>query len=144
MTIVGQRQNPNIANLHWRHTFAEDTGLESDSVDAVTVTLVLHECPDHVKVAQAAEAFRILKPGGVFIVTDTPVDDLHQYKGFHEPYKEEWLHFDPASFLAGVGFADVQDRGILGQEAVDYSGNGGTFNRVFVWSGRKPAAAAKL
>jgi SAM-dependent methyltransferase len=50
---------------------------------------VLHECPDAVKRALLGEVRRILRRGGTLVLTDTSQDDLHGYRGFYEPYKEE-------------------------------------------------------
>ena len=66
--------------MEWLHALAEDTGLPSASVDAVTITLVFHECTDDAKRSLLAESLRILKPGGSLILTDTPQDDLHAYR----------------------------------------------------------------
>lgn len=106
MVEVGRRQNADLANLEIVQGFAEDTGLEDDSVDAVMITLVLHECPDFAKEAIGREAVRILKPGGTLVLTDVPNDDLHRYRGFFEPYKEPWLEFDFEAFLLGLGLVD--------------------------------------
>ena len=51
--------------MEWLHALAEDTGLPTASVDAVTVTLVFHECTDDAKRELLDEALRILKPGGI-------------------------------------------------------------------------------
>ena len=84
--------------------FAESTGLPDASVDAALITLVFHECPDKIKETILAEVLRILRPGGTLVLSDTPNDDLHDYRGFYEPYKEQWLHFDPEATLAAAGF----------------------------------------
>ena len=88
MIIAGRRQNRQVANLEWRHALAERTGLADGCADAVTITLVLHECSDAGKLDIAKEAARILKPGGVLVVADTPQDDLATYRGFYEPHRE--------------------------------------------------------
>jgi ubiquinone/menaquinone biosynthesis C-methylase UbiE len=62
--------------------------VQSGSVDAVTITLVLHECSDSGKRAILAEAFRIMRPGGTIVLSDTPQDDLGVFRGFFEPHKE--------------------------------------------------------
>ena len=110
MVIVGEVQNAGIPNLSLEQGFAEDTGLADASVDAVMITLVFHECPNRIKQKILAEVLRILRPGGQLILSDTPHDDLHDYRGFYEPYKEEWLHWDPVSSLREAGFVDVERR----------------------------------
>lgn len=91
MIIVGRKLHKDIPNLSWQHSLAEKTGLKDNSVDAVNMTYLLHECPDPVKEAILAECFRILTPGGTLVVTDSHPGDLYSYRGFFEPYKEQWL-----------------------------------------------------
>jgi len=63
-----------------------------------------------VKRAILAEARRILRPGGTLVLGDTPQHDLHDFRGFYEPCKDEWLAFDPAACLAGCGFDAIDER----------------------------------
>ena len=65
-----------------------------------------------------AEAFRILKPGGTIVFADTPQDDLFTYRGFYEPWKDQWLNFDCEQSLKSAGFTDIVDHGIVGGDAV--------------------------
>lgn len=112
MVIVGRRQNGDVANLRVEQGFAERTGRAAASVDAIHVTLLFHECPNAVKRQILAECLRVLRPGGTLVLSDTPNDDLHSYRGFYEPYKEEWLHFDPDAFLADAGFVAIEARDV--------------------------------
>jgi SAM-dependent methyltransferase len=107
MIIVGRLQNAEVRNLNFVQGFAEDTKLEDDSIDAIMITLVFHECPNKIKRDILAEAHRILRPGGALVLSDTPTDDLHDYRGFYEPYKEEWLDFDPNAYLREAGFVEI-------------------------------------
>ena len=97
-----------MPNLRFEQGFAEATGRPDASADAVNLTLVFHECPDAVKRRILAECRRLLRPGGCLLLSDTPRDDLHSYRGFYEPYKEEWLHFDPEAALAEAGFVGIE------------------------------------
>lgn len=110
MVIAGRTQNGDVPNLSVLQGFAEGTGLDDASADAVTITLVLHECPDPIKAAILGEARRILRPGGTVVLTDTPQDDLHGFRGFYEPYKEQWRVFEPAGFLEHAGFTAIAER----------------------------------
>jgi SAM-dependent methyltransferase len=112
MIIAGRKQNAGPANLRFVRGLAEDTGLEAESVDAIAITLVLHECPDKVKSDILAECQRLLRPGGMLVLTDTAQDDLHSYRGFYEPYKEQWSVFDPVSFLRQAGFDEIEARDV--------------------------------
>jgi ubiquinone/menaquinone biosynthesis C-methylase UbiE len=108
MIIVGRRLHQNISNLQWKHGLAEQTELPNNSVDAVNLTYLLHECPDSVKKTILAEAFRILKPEGMIIVSDALPGDLHSHRGFFEPYKEQWLNVNPDRLLTDAGFVNIQ------------------------------------
>ena len=54
----------------WRHAAAEATGLASGSVDLVSLQFVCHELPQAATRAVLAEAFRLLRPGGVLLMVD--------------------------------------------------------------------------
>ena len=144
MIVVGRRQNRDCPNLEFRHQLAENTYIPPNSVDAVTITLVLHECSDQGKRDILKEAHRILRPGGTIILVDTPQTDLLTFRGFYEPWKHQWIHFSPKQFLRDAGFSSVRDHGILGgdgtvktveeQKATD---DITTDNRLFVFEGIK-------
>lgn len=107
MLIAGRVQNEGIPNLALEQGFAESTGIEDGSLDAAVITLVFHECPDVIKGKVLAEVLRMLRPGGTLVLSDTPNDDLHDFRGFYEPYKEEWLTFDPDAVLTTAGFVNI-------------------------------------
>lgn len=140
MIIVGRRQNRDAANLEWRHCLGEDTGMESATCDAVTITLVFHECSDDGKAAIIAEAFRILRPGGTLVFSDTPPDDLQTYRGFYEPWKDQWLRFDVDAFLAKHGFVDVSAHDVTAPPPVGHQVRP-TQQRLYSRVARKPLAA---
>ncbi|MHA7871062.1 MAG: class I SAM-dependent methyltransferase [Hyphococcus sp.] len=82
---------------------AEETGLPDASFDIVTAVYLFHELPPAVRAAVAAEAKRLLKPGGVFILADTiqygdePGFDIlleNFPRGFHEPYYDSFCRTD--------------------------------------------------
>ncbi|MEM7339500.1 MAG: class I SAM-dependent methyltransferase [Actinomycetota bacterium] len=108
MLTAARVQNAECPNLTLEQGFVEQSGLDDESVDAVTLTLVLHECPDQVKAAILTEAHRVLRPGGTLVLTDTPNDDLDNFRGFYEPYRLQWRSFDPDTALAAAGFSPVE------------------------------------
>jgi SAM-dependent methyltransferase len=144
MIVAGRRQNRDCANLEYRHQLAEETFIPSNSVDTVTLTLVLHECSDEGKRGILKEAFRILRPGGTIVLIDTPQSDLLTFRGFYEPWKHQWVHFNATQFLTEAGFETVIDHGILGGDGVvktveEQKGEQDqtTNNRLFVFEGKK-------
>eukprot|EP00557_Chaetoceros_sp_GSL56_P013700 CAMPEP_0176481446 /NCGR_PEP_ID=MMETSP0200_2-20121128/2823_1 /TAXON_ID=947934 /ORGANISM="Chaetoceros sp., Strain GSL56" /LENGTH=540 /DNA_ID=CAMNT_0017877649 /DNA_START=117 /DNA_END=1739 /DNA_ORIENTATION=- len=51
-----------------------DTNIDNDSVDAVNISLVIHELPIHVTLQVCQEALRILKPGGQLYISEMDFD----------------------------------------------------------------------
>jgi SAM-dependent methyltransferase len=108
MIIVGRRQNQDVHNLHWQYGLAENTELPNNSVDAINISYVLHECPDLVKKQILTECWRILKPDGKIVITDSLNGELYSYRGFFEPYKEQWLKVNPDQLLTDAGFINIK------------------------------------
>ena len=152
MIVCGRRQNRDAVNLEFRHGLAEETFLPPNCCDAVTITLVFHECEDSAKKNILAEAFRILKPGGTIVFADTPQDDLFTYRGFYEPWKDQWLNFDCEQSLKSAGFTDIVDHGIVGGDGKvrsiqehkekDANAEDSTDNRLFLFTAKKSMKAS--
>ncbi|MHA7901346.1 MAG: class I SAM-dependent methyltransferase [Henriciella sp.] len=103
---------------HWRHVDvvegqAEALPFEDEQFDHLISIYLFHELPPRVRPKVIAEAARVLKPGGTFIIADSlqfgdnqGVDGFLEYfpEGFHEPYYKGYLSwaFDP--HMNKVGF----------------------------------------
>jgi ubiquinone/menaquinone biosynthesis C-methylase UbiE len=85
--------------------------------DAVTSVFLFHELPSDVRRRVAAEAWRVLEPGGRLVVCDSAqlsdsgeigefLESFH--RAYHEPYYKGYLRDDLAAVLAEVGFAVEQ------------------------------------
>jgi ubiquinone/menaquinone biosynthesis C-methylase UbiE len=115
------------------HEPAEKTSIPDASQDMASLCLVAHESPRWVSMEIFAEAYRILRPGGIFTMLDLDKNNLENllenpfvaaiYKRT-EPYMPEFLSLEPSRDLQSVGFEIVE---------VD---NASRSHRVFV--ARKP------
>ena len=92
---------------------AEVLPFEDASQDIVVSIYLFHELPEKVREKAIAEAWRVLKPGGAFIVADSlqfgdseGLDGILEYfpEGFHEPYYKAYLGWDFGPAMKEVGF----------------------------------------
>ena len=94
-------------NVEVVHGDAAALGYPDASFDTVATCTMLHHVPTRaLQDTVLAEAFRVLRPGGTFLGSDSlPSDDLHQ---FHEG--DTYNPVEPAAFLTRlqtVGFAAI-------------------------------------
>ena len=91
---------------------AEAMPFDDDSFDHLISIYLFHELPPRIRPRVIAEAARVLKPGGTFIIADSlqfgdnaGLDGFLEYfpEGFHEPYYKGYLNwtFDPHMRAAG-------------------------------------------
>ena len=91
---------------------AEALPFEAEQFDHIISIYLFHELPPRVRPQVIAEAARVLKPGGTFVIADSlqfgdneGVDGFLEYfpEGFHEPYYKGYLSwaFDPHMTQAG-------------------------------------------
>ncbi len=102
-------------DVHFRQALAHRTGFADGSVDLVTAYILFHEVPAEVGREIVAEAYRILRPGGVFEVFDfqTPLVAPSPYYRYvvwidhrfnNEPWSVEFMNSDFAATLKAAGF----------------------------------------
>ena len=101
----------------WRHGAAEATGLESMSLDLISLQFVCHELPQTATAAVLSEAARLLRPGGVLLMVDQdpssavlqrlPAAVATLLKST-EPYIEQYFSLDMAAALQTAGFRNLQ------------------------------------
>ena len=81
--------------------------------DAIMSIYLFHELPPRIRPKVFAEASRVLRPGGVFIIADSlqfgdnaGLDGFLEYfpEGFHEPYYKGYLGWDFAPQMKAAGF----------------------------------------
>jgi ubiquinone/menaquinone biosynthesis C-methylase UbiE len=85
--------------------------------DAVSSVFLFHELPWDVRRTVAAEAWRVLKPGGTLVVCDSAqlsdsgmLEDFLEFfhRSYHEPYYKGYVRDDLAAMFAETGF-EVED-----------------------------------
>jgi ubiquinone/menaquinone biosynthesis C-methylase UbiE len=83
---------------------------------AVTCVFLFHELPGPVRQQVIDEAFRVLQPGGTFVICDSiQLDDspilspiMEGFaKTFHEPFYRDYVRDDLAARMVSAGFAVV-------------------------------------
>jgi ubiquinone/menaquinone biosynthesis C-methylase UbiE len=107
---------PGSERRSWVHGKGEDTKMADNSVDIVSLAFVIHECPEYATRALMTEAARILKPGGVFVMTDNnPKSSVIQnlppalftLMKSTEPHSNEYYTIDIEGMLRECGFEHV-------------------------------------
>lgn len=102
---------------------AERTGLPESSTDLVVAIWLFHEMPRAARAATVREALRILRPGGLFAIMESPpFKELRERYGpfsaflidstgrrMSDPFIPEFFSCDRIAMLADEGFVDVQD-----------------------------------
>ncbi len=92
---------------------AEAIPMSAEQVDIVSCVYLFHELPRDVRRQILAEMFRVLKPGGLLVLTDSCqlsdspdiAETLARFpQEYHEPYYKDYLRDDLAQALFQTGF----------------------------------------
>lgn len=104
--------------IEWCHGKAEDTGLQGESFDLVTASLLFHETPVNISKAIVRESFRLLQGGGQFLLLDGNQNTLRFADWltniFEEPYIQEYAQENAETWLENAGFEAIETHTIWG------------------------------
>ena len=102
--------------IHWHQMNGTSLTFEDNSVDIVWSAMVLHEMPMRDVAKVFAECHRVLKPGGLMIHMELPLNaDVEPYEQFYldwdayynkEPFYKSLRDLDVRSAVTAAGFAD--------------------------------------
>lgn len=93
-------------DVHFAQRLAEKTGFPDDHFDIVYAMILFHEIPQNIAKEVIAEAHRVLRPGGLFVVLDfanrprgvsNPIADYSRDFDTHdngEPYASDFVYSD--------------------------------------------------
>ncbi|MGC9504817.1 class I SAM-dependent methyltransferase [Baaleninema sp.] len=95
---------------------AEHLPYRDDYFHAITCVFLFHELPPQARQNVIDQCYRVLKPGGTFVICDSIQKDdepkfaplLHNFPiTFHEPYYRSYTEDDMTARLETAGFTDI-------------------------------------
>ncbi len=101
--------------IHFAQRLAEDTKFPDGHFDVVSAHILFHEVNDEAAAKIISEAFRVIRPGGVFDIVDFRIDRTftpymeyqiwadHHYNG--EPWEAEFYNRPFIKMLEAAGFS---------------------------------------
>lgn len=109
--------------VHYVQGMAENTGLPAESFDLIVAIFLFHEMPRKARDQTVREAYRLLRPGGVFAIMESPPFEvlLDQYsplsaflldstgRRMDDPYIPEFFTENRVEMMKRGGFETARD-----------------------------------
>jgi ubiquinone/menaquinone biosynthesis C-methylase UbiE len=112
LAVAADKSRTAGLSIQFRQGNAEQTGLNPNSFDLVTASLLFHETPPYVARRILRECFRLLKVGGEVVILDGNQAALRQTEWlteiFEEPYIKAYAAGSTDEWMRSAGFAQVQ------------------------------------
>jgi len=141
MLAVARRNLAPFPNIEWITAPGQTLPLPDGSLDAVFANMYLHHVPN--PPAAIAEMARVLKPGGILVITDA---DEHDQAWMREAMADRWLGFkrsDIQAWCEKAGLTDVSVDCAKGR-CCPRTENGQRLSLgIFVAVGTKPGQGSK-
>ena len=115
--ITGDFEEAMLERIRWIHGKAEQTCFQTNEMDLVSVSFLLHELPQAPSNNIFKELYRITKPGGIIALTDnnprSPVIQnlppiLFTLMKSTEPWSDEYYVYNVEGSLEATGFVNVE------------------------------------
>ena len=132
--------------VHFTQRLAEDTGYPDGSFDVVSAVWLFHELPGKVRAQVVREARRLLRPGGVFAIMESPPFKVLQEeysplsaflldstgRRMEDPFLPGFLAEDRVRMFEEGGFSEVRDVA-LPNELTGWGFGGEYFFGAYPW-----------
>ncbi len=98
---------------------AEELPFDDNSLQAISCVYLFHELPRKVRENVLKEFFRVLEPGGIFVLADSiQINDSPDFiqimenfhKSFHEPFYSDYIKEDITSKIEEIGFNNINSK----------------------------------
>ena len=134
------------SRVHFAQRLAEDTGYPDGSFDVVSAVWLFHELPGKVRAQVVREAHRLLRPGGVFAIMESPPFKVLQEeysplsaflldstgRRMEDPFLPGFLAEDRVRMFEEGGFSEVRDVA-LPNELTGWGFGGEYFFGAYPW-----------
>jgi SAM-dependent methyltransferase len=114
---VAKRHLPGEVNIV--QAAAENLPFKDSCFDVVYSVFLFHEIPTQIRQQVLQQAFRVLRPGGIFIMVDSiQAEEVPEYawalekfpQDYHEPFYKSYTDWNLTHALEEAGFENTQQR----------------------------------